>query len=168
MMAETDQGFEGDQGTATTTSFSQLLFGGDDDVVGLDPGQTFNYSCSSFPAHEKTPKMLCFGGHQTDHDEILFGKFVTNTTKTATTPQRSGLTCSDSSSASSCNNRKSLKAPSKSNVSNMTTVIFWKRKRSGGRESLQGTPAIVTAQPASQRAKVENPVSSTGQAKVGY
>ncbi|XWS62961.1 hypothetical protein CRYUN_Cryun06bG0055700 [Craigia yunnanensis] len=158
MMAETDQGFEGDQGTAVTTSFSQLLFGGDDDVVGLDLGLSFNYIFSSVPAHEKTPKMLCFGGHQTDA-EIVFGESATNTTKTATTPQRSGVTCSDSSSASSGNNSKSVKAPSKSN-----------RKRNANRESMQCKGAIVTAQPASQRtnkkSKVENPATSTGYAKV--
>ncbi|XWS39900.1 hypothetical protein CRYUN_Cryun18bG0094300 [Craigia yunnanensis] len=158
MMAETNQGFEGDQGTATTTSFSQLLFGGDDDVVGLDLGQSFNYTCSSFPALEKTPKMLCFGGHQTDHAEIVFGESATNNTKT-TTPQRSGLTCSDSSLASSGNNSQSVEFLSKSN-----------RKRNGGRESVQCAGAIVTAQPASQRAnkksRVENPASSTEHAKV--
>ncbi|XP_022726394.1 transcription factor bHLH113-like [Durio zibethinus] len=158
MMAETDQGFEGDRGTATTTSFSQLLFGGDDDFVGLDLGQSFNYTFSSFPAHEKTPKMLCFGGHHTDA-EIVFAESCINTTKIATTPQRSGVTCSDSSSASSGNNSKSVKAPAKSN-----------RKRNGDREKMQGTGAIDTAQPASQRAnkrsKVENPASSTGHAKV--
>ncbi|XVF01341.1 hypothetical protein REPUB_Repub04eG0079400 [Reevesia pubescens] len=158
MMAETDQGFEGDQGTSTTTSFSQLLFGGDDDVVGLDLGQSFNYSCSSFPTHESTPKMLCFGGHQSDAERV-FGESAINTTKTATTLQRSGVTCSDSSSASSGNNNKSVEAPPKSN-----------RKRNANRESMQGTGVIVTAQPASQRtdkkSEVENPASSTGHAKV--
>ncbi|EOX98385.1 Basic helix-loop-helix DNA-binding superfamily protein, putative isoform 3, partial [Theobroma cacao] len=157
MMAETDQGFEGDQGTATTTSFPQLLFGGDDDVVSLDLGQSFNYTYSSFPAHEKTPKMLCFGGQQTDA-EIVFGESAASTTKTATTPQRSGVTCSDSSSASSGNNNKSVKTPSKST-----------RKRDRGRESVECTGAIVTAQPVSQRtnkkSKVENPATSTGHAK---
>ncbi|XVF45044.1 hypothetical protein PTKIN_Ptkin02bG0173700 [Pterospermum kingtungense] len=159
MMAETDQGFEGDQVTATTTSFSQLLFGGDEDIVGLDLGQSFNYTCSSFPAHEKTPRMLCFGGHQSG-DEISFGESAISITKSATTPQRSGVTCStDSSSASSGNNSKSVKAPSKSN-----------RKRNGNQESMQCRGAIDTAQPASQRTnkkpKVENPASSTGHAKV--
>ncbi|XP_007042552.2 PREDICTED: transcription factor bHLH113 isoform X1 [Theobroma cacao] len=157
MMAETDQGFERDQGTATTTSFPQLLFGGDDDVVSLDLGQSFNYTYSSFPAHEKTPKMLCFGGQQTDA-EIVFGESAASTTKTATTPQRSGVTCSDSSSASSGNNNKSVKTPSKST-----------RKRDRGRESVECTGAIVTAQPVSQRtnkkSKVENPATSTGHAK---
>ncbi|XVE66771.1 hypothetical protein DITRI_Ditri08aG0105600 [Diplodiscus trichospermus] len=163
-MAETDQGFEGDQGTTPTpTRFSQLLFGGggggDDDVVGLDLGHNFSYTCASFPSHEKTPRMLCFGDHQTDHAELVFGESTCITTKTATTPQRSALTCSDSSSASSGNNSKSVKAPSKAN-----------RKRNGGRESVQCNAAIVTAQPASQRAnkksKVENPASSSGHAKV--
>ncbi|KAK6241140.1 hypothetical protein SCA6_006529 [Theobroma cacao] len=175
MMAETDQGFEGDQGTATTTSFPQLLFGGDDDVVSLDLGQSFNYTYSSFPAHEKTPKMLCFGGQQTDA-EIVFGESAASTTKTATTPQRSGVTCSDSSSASSGNNNKSVKTPSKSTLAERKLpvlrplfVTLWKRKRDRGRESVECTGAIVTAQPVSQRtnkkSKVENPATSTGHAK---
>ncbi|OMO63317.1 hypothetical protein COLO4_32577 [Corchorus olitorius] len=173
-MAETDdQDFEGDQETsAKTSSFSQLLFGGDDDVVvGLDLGQRFNYTCSSFPGlHlEKTPKMLCFGDYQNqaDHAEIVtFAESAANnaTTKTAvSTPQRSGVTCSnDSSSASSGNNSKSVKpAPSKSN----------NRKRNGGRESEHcGDANTVTAQPAAQKpnkkSKAENPASSSGHAKV--
>ncbi|XVE49266.1 hypothetical protein DITRI_Ditri01bG0069100 [Diplodiscus trichospermus] len=161
MMAETDQGFEGDQEeTATATSFSQLLFGGDDDVVGLDLGQSFNYTCSSFPAHEKTTKMLCFGGHQTDTEIVFVESAINNTKKTATTPQRYRVTCNDSSSASSGNNSKSVKASSNCN-----------RKRNGDRELMQYcTGAIDTAQLASRRtnkrSKVENPATSTGHAKV--
>ncbi|GMI88278.1 hypothetical protein HRI_002497000 [Hibiscus trionum] len=149
-MAESDQGFQGDQPTATSR-FSQLLFGGggDDDVVGLDFGQGFNYSCSSFAVvdHDKTPKMLCFGGHQTDGEMV----FAEESAVVAARKTAAGLTCSDSSSASSGHNNKSFQDPSKSN-----------RKRNGC------TGAIVEAQPASGRtnkkSKAENP--ATGHAKV--
>ncbi|KAL4303361.1 hypothetical protein GQ457_10G020490 [Hibiscus cannabinus] len=145
MMAESDQGFQGDQATATSR-FSQLLFGGGDD----DLGQGFDYSCSSFAVldHDKSPKMICFGGHQTD-DDIVFGVAAKNTA--------AGVTCSDSSSASSGNNTKSFQDPSKSN-----------KKRNGDREPMQCTGAIVEAQQASRRtnkkSKAENP--ATGHAKV--
>lgn len=111
-------GFDGEQGS--TTSFSQLLFS-DDVVLGLDMGHhqtTFNnYSCSSsasaFAGHEKPPKMLCFGNyHQNDGEMILYGETNTRTS----TPQKSGVTCSDSSSASSGNN-SSANTSSKSGVS---------------------------------------------------
>ncbi|XP_010647961.1 transcription factor bHLH113 isoform X1 [Vitis vinifera] len=84
-------------------SFSQLLFS--DDVVGLDIDESFAYSPSF--SNEKPPKMLCFGGYQS---EVGFAE----PTKT---PQKSGVTCSDSSSASSTNNTNINKA-SKSNVCN--------------------------------------------------
>ncbi|KAK8558650.1 hypothetical protein V6N12_041950 [Hibiscus sabdariffa] len=91
MMAESDQRFEGDQATATSTRFSQLLFGGAAD--------DFNYT-SSFAVrdHDKTPKMLCFGEESAK--------------KTA-----AGVACSDSSTASSGSNTKSksFKDPLKSN-----------------------------------------------------
>ncbi|XP_039015045.1 transcription factor bHLH113-like [Hibiscus syriacus] len=145
MMAESDQGFEGDQSTATTTRFSQLLFGtgGGDDVVGLDLGQGFNYSCSfAVRDHDKSPKMLCFGGHQTD-GQIVFGKESTIIAAKKT------AACSDSSSASSGNNAKSSQDPSISN-----------RKRNG---------FIVETRPASLRAnkksKADNP-TTTGHSKV--
>ncbi|XP_039006289.1 transcription factor bHLH113-like [Hibiscus syriacus] len=144
-MAKSDQGFEGDQSTAATTRFSQLLFGGgggDDDVVGLDLGQGFNYSCSSFAVrdHDKSPKMLCFGGHQTD-GEIVFRE------ESAIVAAKKTAACSDSYSASSGNNNISFQDPSKSN-----------RKRN----------VIVETQPASRRTnkknKAENP--TTGHAKL--
>lgn len=102
-------GFDGEQGS--TTSFSQLLFS-DDVVLGLDFN---NYACSSvFSANEKPPKMLCFGDYnkQNDGDIVVYGE----TTATAAATPKSGITCSDSSSASSGNN-SSANTPSKSTVS---------------------------------------------------
>jgi len=82
--------------TTTGTSFSQLLLGADDDndnPLGLDVDQTF--STSLFSLHN-TPKMLCFGDYQNEIDE---------TTNVILTPQKSIITSSDSSSASSCNHQ---------------------------------------------------------------
>ncbi|KAL4317900.1 hypothetical protein GQ457_18G016150 [Hibiscus cannabinus] len=91
MMAESDERFEGDHATATSTRFSQLLFGGADD--------DFNYT-SSFAVreHDKTtPKMLCFGE------------------ESAKKPV-AGVACSESSSGSNPKS-KSFKDPLKSNRS---------------------------------------------------
>ncbi|XP_044481047.1 transcription factor bHLH113-like [Mangifera indica] len=153
-------GFDRDQGT--TTSFSQLLFS-DDVVLGLDMEHTFtNYSCFSsslpFSSHEKPPKMLCFGNYgDNEKGEIMLygGESITRTT-----PQKSDVTCNDSSSASSGNNSSANTKYSKSN-----------RKRNGsGKEAVQcsstitGTPAIT--QKTSKKTKAENSPSSSGHAKV--
>ncbi|GKV43201.1 hypothetical protein SLEP1_g50522 [Rubroshorea leprosula] len=169
-MAERE-GFEGERrassaATASTTpSFSQLLFGDDDDddvVTGLDYGQSFTYTpVFPVPDNRKPPKMLCFGGPQSDadHEMVLFGgKVITTHT---ITPQRSGVTCSDSSSASSGNN--SIAAAS-------NAIAKSKKKRRGGQESAQctsnaGVAAAATNQRiASKKSKPEN-TTSTGTAK---
>jgi len=82
--------------TTTGTSFSQLLLGDDDNdnPLGLDVDQTF--STSLFSLHN-TPKMLCFGDYQNEIHET--------TTNVILTPQKSIITSSDSSSASSCNHQ---------------------------------------------------------------
>jgi hypothetical protein len=93
-----NEGFGGDH-LRGATSFSQLLLADDDgdgDVaVGLDVDRTFNYS--SVFSSEKPPKMLCFGNYQQKAEPVY-----SETTRTP--PQKSGVTCSDSSSASSSNN----------------------------------------------------------------
>ncbi|KAJ0011443.1 hypothetical protein Pint_33827 [Pistacia integerrima] len=152
-------GFDGDQDT--TTSFSQLLFS-DDVVLGLDRDHTFtNYSSFSLPfsSHEKPPKMLCFGNYgENDHGEIVVygGESITRTT-----PQKSGVTCSDSSSASSGNNSSA----------NATQYSKSNKKRNGsGKESAQCSSVITTTpattQKTSKKTKAENTPSSTGHAKV--
>lgn len=95
-------------------SFSELLFSNDDDFVGVDVAHAFHFS-----SVEKSPTMLCFGGYnyRNESEIVMFRE----ETKTAPQPQISGVTCSDSSSASSCNNNCSsvnvISTISKSNVS---------------------------------------------------
>ncbi|KAJ4837559.1 hypothetical protein Tsubulata_043447 [Turnera subulata] len=88
-MANSDGFLEGNH--LGTTSFSELLMSNDDaDIVGLhDMGN--NFHCST----GKSSKMLCFGGYQNENEVLLYGE------ATRATPQRSGVTCSDSSSVSS-------------------------------------------------------------------
>lgn len=90
--------------TTTGTSFSQLLLADDDVVVVDNQNQNQNHNplvgllhgdqtfsnTSLFSLHN-TPKMLCFGGNYQNEIEIV------------TPPQKSVVTSSDSSSASSCN-----------------------------------------------------------------
>ncbi|RVW61431.1 Transcription factor bHLH113 [Vitis vinifera] len=125
-------------------SFSQLLFS--DDVVGLDIDESFAYSPSF--SNEKPPKMLCFGGYQS---EVGFAE----PTKT---PQKSGVTCSDSSSASSTNNTNINKA-SKSN----------KKRNGSGNMSVPTSSGLAKAPAGGQRnskkTKSENPTSG-GHVKV--
>lgn len=90
-----NEGFGGDHLTGEI-SFSQLLLADDDgDVaVGLHVDRSLNYSVFS---SGKPPKMLCFGNHDQQEAELVYPE-------TTRTPQKSGVTCSDSSSASSSNN----------------------------------------------------------------
>lgn len=118
-MAEND-GFDRDHLAVTAgTNFSQLLFADDDSsVVGLDVNQSFNFASSSaFSAAEKPPKMLCFGNYQYNEDLVF-----SDTTRTS---QKSGVTCSDSSSTSS-SNRLSVNTLSKPNVGvTLFFLLFW-------------------------------------------
>ncbi|KAJ7946118.1 putative Transcription factor [Quillaja saponaria] len=128
--------FGGGDHRSEGTNFSQLMFGDDDDAVGLDVDQTFQYS-SAFST-EKTPKMLCFGDCQNQAKILVC--------ETNRTQQKSVVTCSDSSSAAStCNNL------AKSN----------KKRNGSGKQLVQCTSPISTATMASQRtskkAKAENP-----------
>ncbi|XP_024932851.3 transcription factor bHLH113 isoform X1 [Ziziphus jujuba] len=148
LMAEND-GFDRDHLAVTAgTNFSQLLFADDDSsVVGLDVNQSFNFASSSaFSAAEKPPKMLCFGNYQYNEDLVF-----SDTTRTS---QKSGVTCSDSSSTSS-SNRLSVNTLSKPN----------QKKRNGwDQESVQSTSAMTTyvmaSQKTSKRTKTENPTTT--------
>ncbi|KAL5561321.1 hypothetical protein UlMin_031068 [Ulmus minor] len=149
-MAENDPS-DGDNLTVTeVTSFSQLLFA-DDEVVGLGVNQSFNYGSSGF-CSDKTPKMLCFGGYPRE-EELVFSETTTNTRFS----QKSGVTCSESSSASSTNNLN-FNALSKSQ----------KCRNGSSQEPVQSTCTNTTSTTTGQRThkkiKTENP-TSTGPAK---
>lgn len=84
-------------------SFSQLLFSSsNDNVLALDTDGCFNYA-SSVISTANPQKMLCFGDYQINNNESDLSGFA----------QKSGLTCSDSSSASSTNNTNPLLCKSK-------------------------------------------------------
>ena len=84
-------------------SFSQLLFSScNDNVLGLDTDGCFNYASSVIPT-VNPQKMLCFGDYQINNNESELSGFA----------QKSGLTCNDSSSASSTNNTNTLLCKSK-------------------------------------------------------
>ena len=78
-------------------SLSELLFSNDDDEVGAGVDMAH---ASRFSSTGKSPRMLCFGGytHQNESETVMFSE------ATKTTLQISGVTCSDTSSASSGNN----------------------------------------------------------------
>ncbi|XP_041013811.1 transcription factor bHLH113 [Juglans microcarpa x Juglans regia] len=143
-----NEGFGGDHLTGEI-SFSQLLLAEDDgDVaVGLDVDRSLNYSVFS---SGKPPKMLCFG----NCDQQEAGLVYPETTRT---PQKSGVTCSDSSTSSS--NNGSINTLSKSVV---------KKRIGSGQESVQCTntitPAVAAGQRTSKKKKMENP-TPVGHAK---
>ena len=122
--------FEVDHLTTPTTgtSFSQLLFGDDDDedgnALGFGGGgvdHTYNYNNLSHPpvfSVDKAPKMLCFGNYKSEGDLLL--------PETNATPQKSVITSSDSSSASSCNHSTSvINSLSKPNVRVSRLIFFF-------------------------------------------
>ncbi|KAA8545811.1 hypothetical protein F0562_020738 [Nyssa sinensis] len=128
-----NEGFSGEH--FACGSFSHLLFS--DEVVGLDTADCFNYS-SSFRA-ENPQKMLCFGHHHPSEFNLQVAE------RTRITAQKSGVTCSDSSSASSTNNGNT-NSLSKSNVSctKTTTKIkdcLRKRNESGSESADQNLNA---------------------------
>ncbi|GAU15043.1 hypothetical protein TSUD_48390 [Trifolium subterraneum] len=141
--------------TTTGTSFSQLLLEDDNNEAELGFGgvdQTF--STSLFSLHN-TPKMLCFGNYQNEM-EIETNVIVT--------PQKSVITSSDSSSASSCNHANT-------GFNSLTTTttkpngLQKKRNGSGGGGQELGTKAGVGGQRGSKKTKAENNPTSTGHAK---
>lgn len=181
-----NEGFVGDHvrlrgAPAAAATFSQLLLAEDDDdddennngvavAVGLDVDQTtsFNYTSSVFSS-EKPPKMLCFGNyHQKHHqgDQLVYPSITENniTNTNTTTPQKSGVTCSDSSSASSGNNNNNRCV-----TLSVNTLSKPDKKRNGlGQESAQCgstiTTAVVATQRTSKRTKTANPTPA-GHAK---
>nr|CAN67722.1 hypothetical protein VITISV_006021 [Vitis vinifera] len=64
-------------------SFSQLLFS--DDVVGLDIDESFAYSPSF--SNEKPPKMLCFGGYQSEVGKNEMGQAICRCQPRAASPK---------------------------------------------------------------------------------
>ncbi|KAJ7013439.1 hypothetical protein NC653_003192 [Populus alba x Populus x berolinensis] len=126
-------------------SFSELLFSNDDDdFAGVDVAHAFHFS-----SVEKSPTMLCFGGYnyRNESEIVMFSE----ETKTTPLPQISGVTCSDSSSASSCNNNcNSVNVISTISKSNCTNTVA-------------KTPLL--SQRNSKRTETKNP-GSTANAKV--
>ncbi|CAK7330025.1 unnamed protein product [Dovyalis caffra] len=138
-------------------SFSELLFCDDDDVgVGVHMAHAFRFS-----SIERPPRMLCFGGYtcQSESDIVMFRE------ATKTTPQISGVTCSDSSSASSGNKNCN------STVNVISTISKSNRKRNGSSQEVpvKSTNNIAKtpfpSQRTSKKAKTDNP-RSNGNAKV--
>ncbi|XP_004289750.1 PREDICTED: transcription factor bHLH113-like isoform 1 [Fragaria vesca subsp. vesca] len=165
-MAE-KEGFEVDQlGVTEGTSFSQLLYEVEHDVVGLRVNdhqpQIFNYtntnSCSSlYSATDlKSPKMLCFGDFQNKDSNILQIGFPE--ISISRPPQKTGLTCSDSSSVSST----STKAASSSSKSNH-------KKRNGvAQEKVQCAKENTEAdQRSSKKPKTDKPAAGKKREKLG-
>lgn len=103
-------------------SLSELLFSNDDDEVGAGVDMAH---ASRFSSTGKSARMLCFGGytHQNESETVMFSE------ATKTTPQISGVTCSDSSSASSGNNCNgtvnAISTVSKSNVSIWLKFVYF-------------------------------------------
>ncbi|KAG6761349.1 hypothetical protein POTOM_034564 [Populus tomentosa] len=138
-------------------SLSELLFSNDDDEVGAGVDMAH---ASRFSSTGKSPRMLCFGGytHQNESETVMFSE------ATKTTLQISGVTCSDSSSASSGNNCNGT-------VNAISTVSKSNRKRNGSSQEVTAKSTNTTAktnlhsQRTSKKTKTENP-RSTGNAKV--
>ncbi|PRQ22849.1 putative transcription factor bHLH family [Rosa chinensis] len=166
------EGFEVDQlGVIEGTSFSQLLYEVEHDVVGLcvddHQSQIFNYntnSCSSlYSATDlKTPKMLCFGDFQNkDRDNHHLGEIGFPEISISRPPaQKSGLTCSDSSSVSST----STKAATSSSNSNSN------KKRNGVAQEQQVQCASTTTQAgqrSSKKPKTDKPAAGKRREKLG-
>ncbi|KAE8008052.1 hypothetical protein FH972_004600 [Carpinus fangiana] len=93
--------------------------------------------------------MLCFGNYQHKAEPVY-----SETTRTP--PQKSGVTCSDSSSASSSNN---------SSINTFTKSAATKKRNGLGQELVQCMSTITTATVAGQRTskkpKTENPTPTT-------
>ncbi|KAM5549488.1 transcription factor bHLH113-like [Rosa sericea] len=169
-MAE-KEGFEVDQlGVIEGTSFSQLLYEVEHDVVGLSvddhQSQIFNYntnSCSSlYSATDlKTPKMLCFGDFQNkDRDNHHLGEIgFPEISISLPPPQKSGLTCSDSSSVSSTST-KAVISTSKSNSN---------KKRNGvAQEQVQCASTTTQAgERSSKKPKTDKPAAGKRREKLG-
>ncbi|KAG2401320.1 Transcription factor bHLH68 Basic helix-loop-helix protein [Vigna angularis] len=156
-----------DEFELTGTTFSQLLFGDDLDATPALPlphhhcsYDHHTLSASPLFSFHKPPKMLCFGNHQTQP----------HIPPTIVTPQKSVITSSDSSSASSSNHTNTaFTSLPKSTVCHALSV-FWlvnrkpvMKKRNGlGQEPV--TKVGVGGQRLTKKTKAENP-TSTGHAK---
>ncbi|XP_057428291.1 transcription factor bHLH113 isoform X2 [Lotus japonicus] len=145
------------------TSFSQLLFGDDDDVVHDEKAfafgtvdQTFNNNnnnnlstnSSLFSIHN-TPKMLCFGNNYQNEGDLMNN----------VTPQKSSIiTSSDNNSSSasnSCNTSFNYSLPMSNSL---------QKKRNGSGQEPGTTANVGRQKPPYKKTKAENP-TSTGHAK---
>ncbi|MED6161739.1 hypothetical protein PIB30_063599 [Stylosanthes scabra] len=145
--------------TATGTSFSQLLFGDDDDhqhalgfATALDHYNNLNINNTHLPLFsiDKPPKMLSFG----DFHDVAEEQSHLFLPQNNSNPQKSVITSSDSSSASSCNHATTvINSISKTNNS-------FQRKRNG-----PGLQPIVKVPNKKNKAENQSSTSSTGHAK---
>ncbi|XP_017413679.1 transcription factor bHLH113 isoform X1 [Vigna angularis] len=142
-----------DEFELTGTTFSQLLFGDDLDATPALPlphhhcsYDHHTLSASPLFSFHKPPKMLCFGNHQTQP----------HIPPTIVTPQKSVITSSDSSSASSSNHTNTA-------FTSLPKSTSLQKKRNGlGQEPV--TKVGVGGQRLTKKTKAENP-TSTGHAK---
>ncbi|XP_027366927.1 transcription factor bHLH113 isoform X2 [Abrus precatorius] len=130
--------------TPAGTSFSQLLFGDDDDenALGLGVDHTYNLTHSPLFSIHKAPKMLSFAN---EGDVLL--------PETNVTPQKSVITSSDSSSASSCNYANTAFTTSLPKSNNL------QKKRNGSGHEPVVKPGM-GGQKQPKKIKEENPTSS--------
>ncbi|KAF9675848.1 hypothetical protein SADUNF_Sadunf09G0075900 [Salix dunnii] len=159
-MSESESFLEGNHLVAggNPPSISELLFSSDDNEVGAgaDMAHALRFSSTG-----KSPRMLCFGGHtyhNESHETVMFSEATT------TTPQIPGVTCSDSSSASSGDNCNST-------INAISTISRSNRKRYGSSQevTVKSTKTIaktnLRSQRTSKKTKTENP-RTTGNAMV--
>ncbi|KAB5541283.1 hypothetical protein DKX38_014257 [Salix brachista] len=181
-MSESESFLEGNHLVAggNPPSLSELFFSNDGNEVGAagDIAHALRFSSTG-----KSPRMLCFGGHtyhNESHEIVMF-----STEATTNTPQIPGVTCSDSSSASSGNNStvNVISTISKSNVSIwlkflllgfsglLFILLVLQRKRTGSSQevTVKSTKTIaksnLPSQRTSKKTKTENP-RTPGNAKV--
>ncbi|KDP44432.1 hypothetical protein JCGZ_16265 [Jatropha curcas] len=107
--------------------------------------------------------MLCFGDYYDCHQNKEKGG-VNNNSNVITTPQKSGVTCSDSSSASSAT--ATTPTPTPTPTTTTASKSNKNRRRNGsGQEQVQCTTTItktgLTSQRSSKKAKTENPISTS-------
>ncbi|MED6170661.1 hypothetical protein PIB30_033228 [Stylosanthes scabra] len=138
--------------TATGTSFSQLLFGDDDDhhqhALGFATAVDHYNNHLPLFSIDKPPKMLSFGDF---HDVVAEEQSHLFLPQNNSTPQKSVITSSDSSSASSCNHTTAvINSISKTN----------NRKRNGA-----GLQPVVKVPNKKNKASENQSSTSTGHAK---
>ncbi|KAF7840767.1 transcription factor bHLH113 [Senna tora] len=151
------------EGDHPTTSFSQLLFGDNDDVLdhsALLPSSLFSNIGNGNGSNPYTSKMLCFGDH---HNDVVFDEAEQEILLSHTTTNAPLLTSSESSSASNSSSNNNT------NNNNVFSSFSHKKRNGSGLEPLKSTGAVVAAASGgrrqSKKTKADNPGSTSGHAK---